>query len=156
MIEEALAQFLLRDLGVTKIAGQRVYPQKVPQEEKFPRVTIARVATEGTRSNTGSGPLKKTAIRFDCWSLVELTAKQLRHAVGQATGGIAGGPILDGFRGTMRGPKNEFQVQGIFLDDEADIVLQPEAGSGETIYQSTAMFAVWYEEHVTVAAGAGS
>jgi hypothetical protein len=165
MIEKGLVAFLKADVGTTALAGNRVFPLKVPQGVPFPVppsdlvhgpcITYQRLSTE--RGMTLNGPTGKcrVIIRLDAWGRGDegyIAAKNLAEAIRAATGGTQGHPIasqfakLQGFKGVWGTGAGAFTVEKAVLDGDQDNFTPAQDGSDSGFFYITMMLTIdWVE-----------
>lgn len=93
-VEYGLVQILEDDATFGGIAGDRIYPHRLPQTPTFPAVTYARVSGVRVKVLKGLSGLARPTFQFDCWAESYTTVKTLADAVRGA---------FDGFQGTLDG-----------------------------------------------------
>lgn len=91
-IESELVSRLEDDAGVGAVAGDRIYPTKLPQDPTYPALTYFKVS--GPREYDLSGPTGWARARYqiDCWGDDYGDAHSLAAAVRAS---------LSGFNGTL-------------------------------------------------------
>ena len=112
MIETAIFTHLRRTQGVFDIVGNRIYPQKLPQDAQLPAVVYMMVSSlhviaHGAR---GSG-LATPRFQFSCLASTYPGAKLLAEQVRLA---------LQGFQGTMG---NEETVRAVHPLGDTDLYI---------------------------------
>jgi hypothetical protein len=130
MIEEALVALLEGAAAVTDIAGERIYPVRLPRGATLPAVTYFLVS--GPRDQTQQGPsgLVPARIQVSCWAEGYDAMKSLADAIRLT---------LDGYRGTTEGVR----IGGIELINSQDL-FEPEP----EIYQRALDFRVKHSETI--------
>lgn len=128
-VEEAVYAILTGDAGVAALAGDRVYPQEIPQDVALPAVAYARVSTRRARRHGGAGVgrrLARARVQVNCEAGTYGAAKGLAAAVVGA---------LDGVMVTVAG----VEVQGSWIENEGD-----EYGETGKVYGVRHDFMLWF------------
>lgn len=109
-LEESLFLALAVDAAVNAIAGQRVYPNRLPQKVTYPCVMYFRVSTVRDYHQAGSDGVPQARFQINSYAAKYADAKALAKAVLE---------VLDGFSGTL-GDLQGANVLGVFSEDEMD------------------------------------
>lgn len=114
-IEEGLYSWLTGNADISALCGDRVYPDKLPQEPTYPAMTYQRITTGLPMAHDGPLDLENARFQFNCLGLTPKAARTLANTLKQE---------LAGFRGTM----GDVSVHGAFLlnqisdfEDEAEV-----------------------------------
>jgi len=109
LIEEAIFSHLTASgTEAEALAGDRCYPQELPQQPTYPAYTYRRVSTQRYMAHDGPGDLGKPRFQFDCYGASYGQAKQLANAIRQD---------LNGFNGLLGG---QVQANIHFLNEIDD------------------------------------
>lgn len=109
-LEESLFVAVAGDAAVNALAGQRVYPNRLPQKVTYPCVMYFRVSTVRDYHQSGSDGVPQARIQINSYGATYKEAKDLAKAVFD---------VLDGFNGTL-GDLQGANVLGVFSEDEMD------------------------------------
>lgn len=127
MIEYGLVQRLEDDATVGGIAGDRIYPLKLPQNVTLPAITYSRVSGERGKQLAGLTGYARPTFQFDLWAQSYNSCKLLAKAVRES---------LDGFQGTMDS-ETVYRVQILNeIDDfEEDLIVYRTIQDYEVFHQ---------------------
>lgn len=93
LIETALARHLMSNESVALLAGSRVYPVSIPQDQTLEAIAYQRTPDEGEYlAHDGAVGMEKARVQVTCQAQKYAEAKALAQAVRVA---------LQGFRGLM-------------------------------------------------------
>ncbi len=136
-IREALRNFLAADVAVSALVGDRIWPNKLPQDESdYPQITLLKVSNPRVRNLSGPDGLSSPRIQIDCWGLTAESAKDVAEAVRKP---------LDGYRGPMGGTGG-VNVQSITFEDERDAFNAPIDDSDIGTHQVSHDLIIWWDE----------
>jgi hypothetical protein len=121
MIEQGFYSLLSTTPAVTAIAGDRVYFNVRPQNERRPSVVLTRVSTGFFRTFKSRAEKVRGAMQVDCLAPTYRTAKELARAVRG---------VLDGFKGNA----GDTRFRWVQIDDESDIPTVPLEGKAEPTF----------------------
>ncbi len=110
IIEEALAYHLLNDAVVSALAGDRGYPQVIPQEAALPAWAYQRISGPRLLAHDGPTGLASPRFQITCTGNTYGEAKGLCNAIRVA---------LDGYKGLMGGASG-VQVESAGVENEID------------------------------------
>lgn len=133
-LEEAVFAILTGDAGVAALAGDRVYPQVIPQDVALPAVAYARISTMRVKRHGGAGVgrrLARARVQVNCEAVGYGVAKALAGAVVGALDGVMATVALDG--------QGSVEVQGSWIENEGD-----EYGETGGVYGVRQDFMVWF------------
>lgn len=107
-VERAIFTIMSGDATVGGLAGDRIYPNYVPQDTAMPAVTYQQIS--GPRDNTLDGPsgLVNSRFQLNSWAATYAECDELTEAVRKA---------MSGFSGTV----GSLIIQVIQVEDEGDI-----------------------------------
>ncbi|MFA5160921.1 MAG: DUF3168 domain-containing protein [Elusimicrobiales bacterium] len=123
-VEQTLYDLLRQDTGVSAIAGDRLYPVRLPDEVMLPAMVYAKVSCIRYASHGGPSKLASSRFQLDCYSADYLEAKRLALAAVSALHGKKGGDIQAAF--------NENETDGFSADDG--------------VFRVTADVLIWHKE----------
>jgi hypothetical protein len=126
-LEEGIYAHLTGQAAFSELAGDRLYPQTLPQNPTYPAVRYLVASARLPMAHDGPGDLKSDRIQFDCYGASKQQVKQLVNAVRR---------ILNGFRGTMGG----VAVHGVFFLNEVDLY-----GDQSEVYRTSVDFKFNYK-----------
>lgn len=129
-----LRAHLIADPAVLALVGQRIYRQRMPQQDAaspkaFPAVVFQRVGGSELRQMCGTSELRTASMQVDVY--------------GTRSDDVAA--VADAIRARMgdySGVMGSVTVQRVLLDTEFDA--PPEAEPG--LYRRTFTFSIWYLE----------
>lgn len=132
-IKSALAGFLQSAPGITAIAGDRSYPEVIPDQvfdaaSKRPCVVWSRQSAERAKTFCGTGPLTRSTFSIDCYARTSAAAEELAQAVRTS---------LTDYRGTMGG----VEIKDAALTGDFDL-LDLEPG----LFRVALSFDIWHDE----------
>lgn len=81
MIEEQINARLKAVAGVTAIAGERIYPDPLPQRATLPAVTHRRLSGEPEHAMGADVDVSNARFSVSCWAAQYSQAKALAYAV---------------------------------------------------------------------------
>ena len=110
VIEEAVTYHLENDAGVAAIAGDRIYPNVIPQDVSLPALAYQVISRPGIMAH--DGPPGYALPRFQVTAQAE-TYNQVVSLVNAVR------VAFDGFSGLMGGAGG-VQVEGTFVQDVRD------------------------------------
>lgn len=110
-VEEFVGDRLLDAANLTKIAGDKVYPQCLPDASALPGVVYSRQSTQ--RAGSLGGPVGNANPRFRIECLAIASKQGYKQAVAMAK---AVRDQLDGFRGEWKG----HWIEECTIEDEFD------------------------------------
>lgn len=111
-IRPGFRAFLLASSGVTSLAGQRVFPLRMPQGETRASVVYQRISGEGDHHMQGASGMNRVRMQVGAWAKETDDANALADAVKFR---------LDGYKGPMGSGAALVQVQGVFFVNERDL-----------------------------------
>lgn len=135
MIEQALRALFTGDAGLAALLDKRVYPERLPQNPRYPALTAAIVAGQSTYSMDGASGLANPRIQVDCYAETKDGVIALRDKVMAA---------LSGYRGSAGAPAVE--IYGAFRVSEIDAPGSELNGAGPRVWRKTLDFIVWHKE----------
>lgn len=132
-IKAALATFLQTAPGITALAGDRSYPEVIPDQvfdaaSERPCVVWSRQSAERDKTFCGTGPITRSTFSIDCYARTSLEAEQLAQAVRTA---------LTDYRGSMSG----VEIKDVALTSDFDL-LDLEPG----LFRVALSFDIWHAE----------
>lgn len=132
-IETAIFSMLADDSEIGSMAGDRIYPNKIPQDSELPAITYQEIS--GLRQHVMAGPvgLVKSRYQVNCWAESYSECKTLSEAVRKE---------MDGYDGTVNG----VEIEVIMLASEIDIPEISEDKEIISVYGKGLDFVVWYKE----------
>ena len=132
-IEEAIVYILVNDSDVNGLAGERVWPNLVPQGEKLPGITYQQIS--GPREQMMSGPAGMVRARYqlNCWAESYEAAKDLFDAVRLA---------MDSYIGTVL----SVVIDLITVENEGDVPEEEEGLDVLRRYGKRMDCLIWYKE----------
>jgi hypothetical protein len=130
MLGAAVVSILEGSPAVTALAGQRIYPVRLPRGVTLPAITYLIVSAPRDETQQGPSGLVYTRLQVSCWGEDYDAAKAVSEAVRRT---------LDGYRGTVA----DLRIDGVELLSERDDI-EPEPGT----YQSVLDLRVKYAEPV--------
>lgn len=89
-IEYGLVQRLEDDSTVGTLAGDRIYPHKLPQGPTLPAITYARVSGAREKVLKGLSQLARPTFQFDLWAKKYTEMKSLADAIRSSFDGFQG------------------------------------------------------------------
>ncbi len=111
-----LAQFLIRDAGVSAIIGVRCYPAPLPQSPVYPALSYGQIDAVRVRAVEGPAGKVRRRVQIDSWAKTNPERWELADAVRTA---------LDGFRGMMGSTEIgsvDMQNETAFFEEQAGTV----------------------------------
>lgn len=132
-IKAALATFLRTDPGIAALAGDRSYPEVIPDQvfdeaSKRPCVVWSRQGASRDRTFCGTGPVTQSTFSIDCYARTSAAAEGLAQAVRTA---------LTDYRGSMSG----VEIKDVQLTSDFDL-LDLEPG----LFRVALSFDIWHDE----------
>ena|SRR5690625_790507 len=124
-MEEAVIQRLLADAAVSAIAGDRIFPGRIPQGESRPVVVLQTINAMPYYADEGEVRYDESRVQLDCWAASYGQAKQLSRAVIASLSPVDLAPGAPVFTGTG------IEFQFIELNGARDL---PESGSNAAEY----------------------
>lgn len=94
MIEDSLYAIFRANTALVTIAGDRIYPDKLPQKPTLPAVVYTNVGSSPVAQHNGPASLEKTRIQIDAFARTSRDARLLIDAVRQA---------VESYRGSIGG-----------------------------------------------------
>src|SRR5690625_3309816 len=136
-MEEAVIARLLADVAVAAIAGDRVYPGRVPQGEDRPAVVFQVINSMPHYADEGEIRFVESRVQLDCWASTYGDSMQLARAVKASLSPVGRTPGS----AVLTAPGIEFQF--IELNGERDL---PESGSNnaEYFFRVSLDFTFWH------------
>jgi len=136
-MEEAVIQRLLADAAVAAIAGDRVFPGRLPQGIDLPGVVLQTINSMPHYADEGEIRYVESRVQLDCWASTYGASKQLARAGKASLSPVdlpPGAPVFTA-------PGIEFQI--IELNGERDL---PESGSNnaEYFFRVSLDFTFWH------------
>jgi len=129
MLEKAIFTRLSTDAGITALAGNRIYPQILPQNPTLPAITYFRVSTTKPYAQSNSVNIAQARLQISCWAETYSVMKSLVEAVRKS---------LDGFSGVVNGIQITSYLNTCYdlYDDDTGI------------YHGIVDFKIFYEEAI--------
>jgi Protein of unknown function (DUF3168). len=132
MIKQALVSILANNPGVADLAGDRVFPQIIPQEDfdglsKKPCIVYQRTGVGRQQTLCGTSPTMSSVFSIDCYAQTYAGAEALANAVRTA--------LVD-YRGSVAGVR----ISTAILDNEIDL-LDIEPG----LHRVSMTFTIWHD-----------
>ena len=121
MIEQGFYSLLSTTPAVTAIAGDRVYFNVRPQNERRPCLILTRVSTGFFRTFKSRSGSIRGSVQIDALAPTYGVAKELTKAVRD---------VLDNFKGNAGGTR----FRWVQIDDESDIPTVPLEGKAEPTF----------------------
>lgn len=87
-LETGLRAELVGSSGVKALVGNRVYPEVMPHDVKYPAISYQRISTVRTQFLTGIDDFTHVQIQIDCWDNSYSGVKALADAVKSALDGV--------------------------------------------------------------------
>lgn len=106
-LEQALASWLLAQLPVAALLGDRLYPLVLPQAGGLPAATWQRIGADIEYDLDGPAGLERPLVQIDCWAASFADARGLAGAIRE---------VLHGYSG----PMGDLTVQRVVIEREAD------------------------------------
>jgi hypothetical protein len=136
-IRPALRAYLLADASVSDaVGGDRIYPVRLPQNQRSPSIVYNRISAVGDHHMEGPSGLAQTRIQIDAWATTQDAAVELADLVKERLDG-ASGEILFG----SASPSESLTLQGAFFDSERE-----DYDDAAELYRVSRDFIVWYAE----------
>ncbi len=130
----AIHDRLVADAGVTGIVGQRVHPNRKPQQPKYPCIVFARISGTPVSKFVEDVEIEPSRIQLDMYAETYLSVIALRDAVKTS---------LQRFAGTVSG----IIVHHVFIDNELDGRFIDEVTDEATgVFRRIMDLRVWTEE----------
>lgn len=132
-LKRGLYSWLTAQAGITAIAGDRIWPEVIPQQDfdqasKRPCLVFSREAAERERTFCGTQALLVSRMRIDAYARTYDGAEQLAQAVRSA---------LTDYAGLM----GSTTVQDAVLEQDFDLMdLEP------GLFRVSLVFAIWHTE----------
>ena len=136
-MEEAVIQRLLADAAVAAIAGDRVFPGRLPQGIAMPGVVLQTINSMPHYADEGEIRYVESRVQLDCWAQTYGASKQLSRAVIDSLSPVDLAPGAPVFVGAG------VEFQFIELNGERDL---PESGSNnaEYFFRVSLDFTFWH------------
>src|SRR5690625_1103944 len=136
-MEEAVIRHLLADAALAAIAGDRVFPGRLPQGIALPGVVLQTINSMPHYADEGEIRYVESRVQLDCWASTYGASKQLARAVKSSLSPVdlaPGAPVFTA-------PGIEFQF--IELNGERDL---PDSGSNnaEYFFRVSLDFTFWH------------
>lgn len=126
----AIVALLEASATVEDVAGDRIYPVKLPRGVTLPAITYLTVSAPRDETQQGPSGLVMARVQVSCWGDNYDDSKAVAEAVRRT---------LDGYRGTSAGTR----IDGVRLLNERDDI-EAEPGT----YQTALDFAVSHAEPI--------
>lgn len=109
-LKTAIFQHLAASADVKAIVGNRIYPNKSPQDPKAPCIVYIQISGVRDSTQDGLSGFMTSRIQFDCLASTALVAEDLARKVAAA------------FCSVVRtiGTDDPVDVHGCFADDQVD------------------------------------
>jgi uncharacterized protein DUF3168 len=136
MLGAALRAYLLDDVQIAALVGNRVYPLRLPQKVTLPAIVLTRISGLRFAHLRGADALARPRYQVDCWAATHDAASRLGALCRQR---------LNGYTGTWSdadSPATTIPVT-ILLDADGDRDLFDEDISGGSCRHSADYF-VWH------------
>lgn len=117
-IKAALANFLQTTPSIIALAGDRSYPEVIPDQvfdaaSKRPCLVWSRQSAQRDRTFCGTGPVTRSTFSIDCYARTSAASEELAKAVRDA---------LTDYRGQMAG----VEIKDVALTGDFDLLdLEP-------------------------------
>ena len=136
-MEIAVIQRLLADAAVAAIAGDRVFPGRLPQGIALPGVVLQTINSMPHYADEGEIRYVESRVQLDCWASTYGASKQLARAVKASLSPVDLAPGAPVFVGAG------VEFQFIELNGERDL---PESGSNnaEYFFRVSLDFTLWH------------
>ncbi len=135
-IRSGLRGYLLDDMAITAVVGERVHPVALPQGEQRDSIVYIRISGQGDHYLTQPSGLSRPRIQIDCYSQAPGTASSLADLVKER---------LDGARGDFDygtgSPQDIVEVLGAFFTDERE-----DFDPASKLYRVSRDYFIWYRE----------
>jgi hypothetical protein len=133
MIGGLVQQILAADAGFIAVAGNRIYPDVLPQAPTYPACTYMVVSGSALYTMEGPADLADPRLQLDIYGETKAQVVSVYAAVMGA---------LSGFKGDAGG----VHIQGIFKAMETDNFAGDMERAGPRTYRKTIDFNIWFEE----------
>lgn len=110
--DEALYQYLAASPGIVALAGERIYPLRLPQRATFPAlVFIVGISTDAAYSHDGDSRADTDRCQLDAYGVLYGDAQALGVAVQQALSGVVAtaGGVRIGPAFKVLGPRPSYE-----------------------------------------------
>jgi len=107
-IRLALHEFLLSDVDIVTMIGDRVYPIKIPQDVSASCIVYTRISDVGDYHLAGPSGIAAPRIQIDAWAPSANRSVTLANLIKTK---------IDGFRGVMGSGDSAVKVLGVFVAD---------------------------------------
>jgi hypothetical protein len=131
MIEEAVISYLLDNMGVKAVVGNRVFPVSRPQGSSLPAITAHRIDGAPLQADEGLLGLEPVRMQFDCWGANYSAAKTAARAVISA---------INAFDGNM----GSVAVSLVELEAERDLPRETGINASEYLFRTSLDFTIWH------------
>jgi hypothetical protein len=130
---------------VAKVAN-RIHCGEIPENEQLPAISILKSGADNPVVMDGETNMAMASLTVDCTTGTKVDASQLAEIVRNGNAATNGGTPLNGFSGAM----GAYNVQGCFLEDEADLdpLLFPEVAPLKR-YVTRLRFSLWFDQTAT-------
>jgi hypothetical protein len=110
VIETAISNLLKADDSFRQLAGNRLFPVELPEQEALPAVTYQLISTTDLYAIDGAIDFTRVRLQFDVWANRYLEAKDLARALHS---------VLDSYSGDLSGVR-VWGIQRVRCDDQFD------------------------------------
>jgi len=128
VIEAALPTLIAMHGGVVSLVGNRIYPERVPQDVARPAIAYRRISTPRVHSLGGASKLARPRFELTVVAESKDNLVQVREALRVG---------LDGFVGWV----SDTHIQAMWLEDE-----DSDFGERTGLYESRLDFLIWHRE----------
>lgn len=137
LLDEALAQILTTDPGVTRFSGARCYLERAPKDAVAPYLVRDEISHTPNHTLDRISGLETRRIQVTCWARTATDALWLREAV-KAALNFYGGTVT-----VEASPARSVEIQSCQSDTEAT-AWDDEAGANPRLFGRTVDFIVMY------------